>query len=399
MKKYLNLENFLYLTVFFLPLYLFRIKLSFFSTNILEILIIGSIFWWLLFFQPKTKWVFFYNNYKRYIISGGLILLGLFVSAFLNGNVLQSLGIIKGWFLLPIAFMLIIANVIPKERAENIFIAYAYSSFSVATIALAYLILGKVTYDNRLAAFYNSPNYLAMQLAPGIIILFWRYFFSGKQKKEIAMAVITLVALLFTASYAAFVAVFLGTVMILWQKKEFFTKKKNLKAIILLLFIFISLLSFQLDKPKFKSLMSLDNRSSLASRRMIWKSARKIGSDNAIFGIGAANFQEKYLAYQKFFPPYLEWAVPHPQNIYFNFWLSGGILGLGGFLSLVFFLLKDLWINKNQDKLRILVLGILTYILIHGLFDSTYFKNDLAVLFWLCFIVLKNQPQSMTSKE
>lgn len=33
-------------------------------------------------------------------------------------------------------------------------------------------------------------------------------------------------------------------------------------------------------------------------------------------------------------------------------------------------------------------LGIMFYFLLHGLVDTTYFKNDLAVIFWLNFMML-----------
>jgi O-antigen ligase len=110
-----------------------------------------------------------------------------------------------------------------------------------------------------------------------------------------------------------------------------------------------------------------------------------------LIGIGPGNYQEKYLDYQKYYPPYLEWAVPHPHNLYLAFWLYGGIAGLIGFLSLIFLWFKGILpkIKSGPDWTALVSLGIMAYILTHGLIDTTYFKNDLAVIFWLCFIVLK----------
>jgi len=111
--------------------------------------------------------------------------------------------------------------------------------------------------------------------------------------------------------------------------------------------------------------------------------------NNFIFGIGPGNFQNKYLEYQKYFPPYLEWAVPEPHNIYLAFWLQSGIIGFTGFIILIFSWLKKITkeILNNQKNSHILAvsLGIMTYILIHGIFDTTYWKNDLSLVFWIIF--------------
>ena len=124
---------------------------------------------------------------------------------------------------------------------------------------------------------------------------------------------------------------------------------------------------------------------------MIWQASKKMIENNFVFGIGPGNFQKTYLEYQKFYPPYLEWAVPHPNNLYLAWWLYGGILGVVGFLGLVFFFLRDVLEKSKKEPRQVLfvALGIMLVILSHGIFDTTYFKNDLAIIFWLNFLVLK----------
>ena len=401
MPKLIRLENLIYSIIFLLPTYLIKLQFFFCKINVLEILIIVALVWWSLAFYQKEKIANLYLNYKKYVWCGGTMLLGLFWSTIFNGHVWQSLGIVKGWFLLPIFFMLVAGDVLTKEKIKNIFFVYAGSSFLVAIISLGYLFLGRVTYDNRLQAFFNSPNYLAMYLAPGIMIIFWKMFFvnqesaciSAKKHKtcsiSLGMLSVILIAFFFTRSYTAFGAVLLGSGVILWVNVVAQKIKKPLKIFAFLIVALFLFFIFQSHSEKFKSIIELNPRSSLASRLMIWKASAQMVRDNPFSGIGPANFQEKYLAYQKFYPPYLEWAVPHPQNIYLAFWLAGGLLGIGGFLGLVFFLGQDLWKRKNQNTLSILVLGIIGYILLHGFFDTTYFKNDLAIFFWLNFLALK----------
>jgi O-antigen ligase len=158
---------------------------------------------------------------------------------------------------------------------------------------------------------------------------------------------------------------------------------------ILLALVFLSVLFFsQLEKNKLNDLINANGRSSFFSRMMIWRSAEKMIEDSWFWGIGAGNFQEKYLAYQKHFPAYLEWAVPHPHSVFLAFWLYGGIFGLVGFLTLIYFWFSSILRSQKNPNLKMIGLGIMLYILFHGLVDTTYFKNDLAVIFWLLFTLL-----------
>jgi O-antigen ligase len=376
------------MAIFLLPLYLIRIKLLFFSSNSWEVISEIIFIVWFLKEWKNINLKEFYSNYKRYIISAAIILFGLMASSLLNDNLEKNLGIIKSWFLIPIALMFVIISSILKEKIEKIFWFYYFSCFFVAVISLTFLFLGKMSYDGRLQSIFNSPNYLAMYLSPSLIIgavlkqncksKFMSLFFLS--------SLVILISFYFTFSYAAWISTFVSVFVIFLMKNKISFKKIFIIAIILILLTFS-----QLKSSKLNDLVTFHPRSSLASRFMIWQSAGKILKDNWIIGIGSANFQNKYLEYQKYYPPYLEWAVPHPHNLYLAFWFSGGIAGLTGFLFLIGFLLKDICykIKNESDSLAFISLGILLCILIHGLVDTTYFKNDLSVVFWLCFLILK----------
>lgn len=132
---------------------------------------------------------------------------------------------------------------------------------------------------------------------------------------------------------------------------------------------------------------------------MIWQAALKIGQDHWLLGIGPGLFQKYYLDYQKYFPvPYLEWAVPQPQNLFLAWWLQTGLLGLMGFLWLLvnffrwalaawrqkkpsFFPLSGT--SEGRQPLALVLMAVMIYILAHGLVDTTYWKNDLALIFWV----------------
>jgi O-antigen ligase len=198
------------------------------------------------------------------------------------------------------------------------------------------------------------------------------------------------IALFFTLSYTVISATLLGFFSMIFLQNQ--TKRKLLLFIFFCCFGLLLFLFFSSSSEKFSSILRQDNRSSLTSRIMIWKASSLMIANHPFFGIGAGNFQTTYLDYQRYFSPYLEWAVPHPHNLFFSFWLQTGIFGLIGFLWLLF-----VWFKINLSKLTLqkkqkgtfhiqgLFISLMIIFLLIGLFDTPYWKNDLAYSFWLLF--------------
>ncbi len=380
-KKIINLENFVGAILTLLPLYLVKFIFLDIPLNLLEIMILAALGWWL--WEKKfgnPEWKSFLKNNKTLLGLVDIILLSLLLSTFLSGNLKIGLGIIKGWFILPLILAIISVDIFRNEKIRALEFFYG-GAVGVAVLALLSYSFNQITYDGRLAGIFNSPNYLAMYLAPAIIV--GAVLFQENRKNyALSLAIISLALYLtysFTA-WAAVVAVLAGLFFLSGQQR----KNKKLLAGILILGGLVFLL--QTKTVKLNALLDLNARSSLVSRSMIWESAGKIITDNPFWGIGAGNFQEKYLEYQKYFPPYLEWAVPHPHNLYLAFYLYSGITGLVSFLLLIFIWIKKIILQK-KGAVFLMAIGIIIYFLLHGLADTTYFKNDLAVIFWLAFFL------------
>jgi len=378
--------------LFLLPAYLIRIKFGWLSFNVLELLIAALFLVWI--FNKQKKYIIHNTSYT---ISVSLILIGLVLSVIANGNYYSGFGAIKGWFVVPLIFAIIFYDTLKREEIllRKSLLALFFSGVAVSAIGIVYEFLGVLTYDNRLKIFWDSPNQLAMFLAVPFLIGILRFdleefreLCSRKGKVEpwlmsraVGVALIAL-NLLFTFSYGAWFAIAAAILVIFWLKYRNISQKKYLVISILILAILLGLASIY----KYKSIANSGERSSFASRLTIWKSAGLMIQNNPLFGIGPGNFQEKYLEYQKYFSSYLEWSAPHPHNVFLAFWLESGFVGLIGFIILLIYFLRD---NKkavrwtlNRD-LGILFLGIMTYVLIHGLIDTTYWRNDLAVVFWM----------------
>lgn len=383
----------IFAVVFFIPAYLLRFGVFGIPTNVLEILIYSTFISWALEKQ-KVSWKELYENYQIYIFSVVLIFLGLILSTLVNQNYREGFGIIKGWFFDPLLFAFILIQKIEgRKDIENIFKTLYFSAFIVSLIAFEYFFYGHLTYDGRLQAFFGSPNYLAMFLAPSVFIGFFLKKISGRQdgiKKYVLPATLFLISLVIflTYSYSAWISIIFSLLAV-----RFIAKTLDKKFLLISALVLILLFLAQINNPKLRDIFS--ERSSLSSRMMIWKSSALMIKNNLVFGIGPGNFQNKYLEYQKYFPFYLEWAVPEPHSLYLAFWLQSGIFGLSGLILLILYWSKETIkkIRSDQKNSTILAvsLGIILYVLIHGLFDTTYWKNDLSLIIWIIIALSQNK--------
>ncbi|MEF3691936.1 MAG: O-antigen ligase family protein [Candidatus Moraniibacteriota bacterium] len=393
-----NLKNLIYLTVFLSPTYL--VKLEFFSipSNFLDLLICAVVFGWII--KNKTAFPVKIKNFlkrnKALSLSVFLIITGVSLSLLQMEDYLSGLGIIKSWFILPLLFGFILNDEIKNNQAgQKVLNALFYSSFSMAFLGLLFVLTGDLTYDKRLAAVFLSPNHLAMFLTYGSIIGLGKIILLREKNYLLYFLNLTvLIALFFTRSYLAWGGLTVAIFFLLTLSSS-----KNKKVLLILSFVAIlsTFFIFEKNSAKFSDLVNFSERSSLSSRLIIWRSSFKILSDNWLWGIGPGNFQNKYLQYQPYFPPYLEWAVPQPHSLFLAFYLQTGLIGFLGFIFLliswIFQKIKILVLSKDYStaNLNKVLLALIIYTLFHGLLDTPYWKNDLALIFWI-IIFLKDYP-------
>ncbi|MCK4891949.1 MAG: hypothetical protein KAS78_04730, partial [Candidatus Pacebacteria bacterium] len=84
---------------------------------------------------------------------------------------------------------------------------------------------------------------------------------------------------------------------------------------------------------------------------------------------------------EKFDEQYLEWAVPQPHNIFLAFYLQTGLIGFIGFVLILIWFFKRM--NEAVPRSYNIINALMLYVLIHGFVDTTYWKNDLSLMFWL----------------
>lgn len=323
------------LVVFCLPLYLLRFEIFSIPTTALEVMIYVLFIVWLVR-------GFKLSEFRKLPIAILLILVGVSLATVFSSDLRTSVGIWKGWFIDPLLFFVVVISVVKNsEQVKKIFHSLFLSGTVVAIISLIYLIQGNLDPAGRLQAFYNSPNYLAMYLAPALIIGICTTF----NVVHLLAVVCLLLSIFFTKSFGAWLGILAVIALISGIKQK--------RIILILMLIAILALGF----------FAITQRpSSFEARIIIWQKTFESYKNNPVIGIGP--------------------GISHPHNIFLAFLLQTGLIGFIGFIWLL------AWFYKK--KTSIALMSIMTYILVHGLVDTTYWKNDLSALFWLiialCYI-------------
>jgi O-antigen ligase len=222
----------------------------------------------------------------------------------------------------------------------------------------------------RITSFFEYPNALALFLSPlfgfFLVITLNNFKFSPKKWLDILGLIMIFLGIVLTFSRGAWIA--LGLTIFFLGFKRFGLKKTIVPAIILILTLLVT------PQTRQRITLGLTDPSSLAHRELMTVAVNKVMASpltgNGLYGFRTtlvnANFTGEILNY--------------PHNIFLNFWLELGLLGLISFSLILIEVFKQ---NKKSPNTYTFAVGIFMIILlIHGLFDAPYFKNDLAILFW-----------------
>lgn len=291
-------------------------------------------------------------------------------------------------------------------------------SVVVAVHAIWQRLTGQSTIDGRVLGVFGyeanaSANYLALYLVPITALIFsWEYLILGEKhtlsnyKKiwfyDLALLVV-LLALWYTGSRAAIGAVILGAIAFFIFKYWVWIKSR--KIITLLLYCFIAsllLISWQMVKPNWRLSPTEGGRitSSNNIRWEIWQTTvRDIipKGSNWLLGVGLGNYQNYFAELTKNRVNYPEWIAPMaltPHNLFLTVWMNLGLLGLISFVWLLeafsrYALCVMRYAENNQlITYNLLLITAMVSIIAHGLVDSPYWKNDLAVMFWVFLAIV-----------
>ena len=121
------------------------------------------------------------------------------------------------------------------------------------------------------------------------------------------------------------------------------------------------------------------------SRLELWTAAVKLLEHRPILGAGLSGFQDRVAPYYARAQTSANFIDPH--NIVLNFWVEMGLLGLIAIVWIFIAVFRVAWRGwrRGDADWRPYHLGVLlamVAVIVHGMVDVPYFKNDLSLEFW-----------------
>lgn len=411
------------LVVFGMPFYLLRINIGPLPSTFLELMVLTL---FLIFVVKKiinreAKSTF--ENWrvllKKWWLPILLFLLAAIISVFVSADFKHALGRWRAYFFEPILIFLIFLDVVRSKRQLNIIIwALGLSSLAISLGAIfQYIFNINIPSDynipnlKRATSFYDYPNAIGLYVAPivtlflglsiGVFKNFLDFKFKVSNLKSIPNDKFQIVNLLFYGSVILFgvIAVILAVskgaifgILIGLFFMLMFTKWRWLfvgLAIVLIILVLI----VPTTSKKVVPVITFQETSGDV-RLVLWEGTWNLIKANPIFGAGLAGFQKAYPNYK--LNKHTEILV-YPHNIILNFWVETGMLGLLSFIAILIIFFWQGFKKYKNDFICVVLIGSMVCIIMHGLVDVPYFKNDLSLLFWVIvglMIVVKGKSQN-----
>lgn len=336
--------------------------------------------WWRS--RPPLVWR------SAFVIPVLLFLLAGAISVVTAPSLTAALGLYRAYLLEPIAFGLVLMNVLRTSQRAGLVAAGLGAGATVAGLANSYVVLSGLiqrTYqvtESPPVVIYMTANAVALYVVPivGLAISLALYGTNGRDRWVAAAFVVVgteITALSFSrGGYLALAAVVLVAVLL------------HRRRWVLLGLAVIALAAVAIIPPiRHRIVIETQNvyGNTVQSRIDLWTAAIKLIEHRPIFGAGLSGFQTRAAPYITHIHTQANFIDPH--NIVLNFWVETGLLGLIAFawIMVVGFRISRRGWRESSPEWRPYELGVflaLVAVVVHGMVDVPYFKNDLSLLFW-----------------
>ncbi len=423
----------LVITLLLAPAYALRFGVGALDVNLLMLWVFLV---WLVFVFHLTwakQWLQFYRFLKNSLTTYYLLLTTIFfiaglVSLFVGGYSMEKLGQFIVLFVQPISIFIITRYWSQKtggsKKFENslLLITYCLLAIMGAYAVLQYFTLlgippewwGNEIEPKRALAFFLHPNYFALFVAPLLAFTlpfvmkiqalnsnpesldklesqnsnFQNTINSQMSPPEAGLPwaekvkgwlpavawLLGAVGLLFSMSRGGWLglAVAVGVFVLTLRNKKIFLSTLVIVMIIVMVMLVVPNLRYRLILP-FMGEKSAVSRLSLIETG--WKQIKV----SPVLGSGLLGFSNNWEVYNT--DPGLA-HHPTPHNLFVAMWVDCGLLGLVSFLGIA---VLALWkgLSKNRTTMQFGLSLAVVAILAHGLVDTPYMKNDLAMVFWI----------------
>ncbi len=383
------------LSLLFAPTYAIRFEIYGLPTNLLmlwlflvDVILIVKLFTGSLkpSFNSLQKWLLFF--------SGVFFLSGIF-SVFIGDFSLPKLALFVVLFFQPLLWFFYFSIHKPtQQEKQNLIVAAFISAFLFGIIAIfQYFTLyslpesywGNSVEPKRALSLFSHPNFYALFIAPLLAFLLPHaltnksklniYNFKIGSKTKVVFWAVGFVGLICSLSRSGW----LGLAAAIGLYTLIAADTKIRKFILGAALIFGLVIIFT-PNLRYRFLLPFYGEKSAISRLSLWQTGVKGIKESPIFGLGLKGFATKWDNLNT--DPNLEEKHNLPHNLFLNLWVETGLLGILGFLGIIITSLY-IGVKEKTDPYKLGIVLFLTTFLFQGQIDNPYFKNDLALVFWL----------------
>lgn len=299
-----------------------------------------------------------------------------------------ALGIYRAYLLEPILFFFVLGTVVSTWKRARVVLAGFGVAGLVVGIANAATILDAIRHHTLNAGvtapvvIYTNANAVALFLVPLIGVAGAITLYSHDRRERLvsgAFLVVAVVATLLSFSrggYLALAAVALGLGL---------SHQYRWRMVAATVAVGIALILIPPINHRIAVELDFSNpQNTLVGRFELWRVSLQMLQQHVLFGAGLSSFSQTIAPYWN--PTHTDRFI-YPHNIVLTFWSETGLLGLAAFAWILLTGFAQSWRGwrYGASDWRPLELGVglaLVAVVVHGLVDVPYFKNDLALEFW-----------------
>jgi O-antigen ligase len=374
------------LTCALMPAYVIRWKVGFIPTTLLEAALLITVALFAFEAIRAKQSVAWRSSFT--IPALGFLLAGA-ISVIVAPSFREALGLYRAYLVEPVLFFVVIATVTTSARRAGLVLAGLAVAGAIVSVANLYVVLRALranVIDLALqtpVAIYLSANAVALFLVPLIAVAGSLLLHAPDRRARVASAcflTLALPAAVLSFSRGGYVAIAVLAVIL--------AVTHPLRGWLLSGLLVMVVLAFRLPLIQGRVAHEFDFRdpyNSLAGRLPLWRATLRMLRDHPVFGTGLSSFGQRIAPY---------WTVEeagrgliYPHNILLNLWTETGLLGVASFFACLIQGLRLSWRGwqRAAPAWRAVHLGVflaLVAIVVHGLVDVPYWKNDLSLQFW-----------------
>jgi O-antigen ligase len=307
-------------------------------------------------------------------------------------NRVAALGLYRAYLLEPMAFGFALVNLVSTPSRALLVVSGLFGGATVAGLANSVVVANGLlhhTYqvtESPPVVIYLTANAVALYVVPLVAVAGSLALYGQRLERLIGLAFVAVGVVITVMSFSRGGYLALAAVVFVLALSH--RRRLPLLGLTVLVLAALALVSPIRQRVLIETQNVYGN--TIQSRLDLWSATVNLLHDRPLFGAGLSGFPQRIAPYFTHLHTQANFIDPH--NIILNFWVETGLLGLLAMAWIIGAGLVISWGGWRQGPAgwRPYHLGVmlaLVAVLVHGLVDVPYFKNDLSLEFWVLLSV------------